>query len=310
MSRNLLIVCGVVLGVVVAPIAFITITKNVEPSKVLVSREDSKSLHDFIARESNSQDVAVQDKVTNAKMKLAYMASYENPDDARRQFLDAEQTHRGTEAMDPAFGTQIDQAKYQAINCLLLEGKQDQAKSEYFEFLKNRPLSPLVHAVHKRILSLSTDEESREKANRLLQQAIDAQAEYVQKELTICGPRCISRLLELEKQEPVDAEKIAVAAQTSEKGTTMTGMSRALKEFGFESRGKLVNQEDFRKGDLPFLWLNQDHYVLVHSRNGSTLNFYDPLIKNDRSIDTSKLDNQFSATILTIQKSKLTGDKP
>lgn len=258
----------------------------------------------FIEENSTSSDEKIQDAVTSARMRLAYMDAPEKPGVARKLFLEAEQKHSGSDAMDPNFGAMPDQARYQAINCLMIDGKTKQAKSEYFAFLKERPLSPLVFGVHKRLLKLRTEGESREEIDRLLQIAVDKQDEHGKREMALCGPRCIEKLAELQKGEQVQLSEIEKQAGTSLEGTTMNGMVKALAFVGFQSEGMLVNHADFQTQKLPFIWLDKGHYLLVHARKNNKFVVYDPFIRNDREIKIPEANAQFSATILKISSKR------
>lgn len=258
----------------------------------------------FIEKNSQSADEKIQDAVTSARMRLAYMDAKEKPSKARELFLEAEQKHSGSDAMDPSFGAMPDQARYQAINCLMIDGKTEQARKEYLAFLKERPLSPLVFGVHKRLLKLRAEGESRDEIDRLLQIAVDKQDEHGKREMALCGPRCIEKLVELSGGEQIQLSEIEKQAGTTLDGTSMSGMVKALAFAGFQSEGMLVNHADFQTQKLPFIWLDKGHYLLIHSRKNNKFVAYDPFIRNDREIKIPEANAQFSATILKISNKR------
>jgi hypothetical protein len=273
-------------------------------AETLPTNKKREYFGNFIEENSSSSDEKIQDAVTSARMRLAYMDAPEKPEAARELFLEAEQKHSGSDAMDPNFGAMPDQARYQAINCLMIDGKTKQAKSEYFAFLKERPLSPLVFGVHKRLLKLRTEGESREEIDRLLQIAVDKQDEHGKREMALCGPRCIEKLAELHKGEQVQLSEIEKQAGTTLDGTSMSGMVKALGVAGFRAEGMLVNHADFQTQKLPFIWLDKGHYLLVHARKNNKFVVYDPFIRNDREITIPEANAQFSATILKISSKR------
>lgn len=273
-------------------------------AETLPTSEKRKYFGSFIEENAGSRDEKVQDAVTSARMRLAYMESGAKPEVARELFLEAEEKHSGSEAMDPSFGAMPDQARYQAINCLMIGGKTEQARDEYMAFLKERPLSPLVFGVHKRLLKLRTEGESREEIDRLLQVAVDKQDEHGKREMALCGPRCIEKLVELSERGEIQLSDIEKQAGTTLNGTSMSGMVSALGAAGFQAEGLLVSHADFKTQKLPFIWLDKGHYLLVHSRKNNKFVAYDPFIRNDREIAIPKAEAQFSATILKISNKK------
>jgi hypothetical protein len=280
----------------------LTPIQKLAQAESLSSKEKRGYLEGFVSKNSVVRDEAIQDAVTSARMRLAYLdAAEQKPEEARKQFLEAEKQHAGTDSLDPNYGAMTDQARYQAINCLMLEKKKAEAKKEYLAFLKDRPLSPLVFGVHKRLLKMLEVNETRDGIDQLLQVAVDKQAANNKRELALCGPRCIEKLLELKMKPKVALEEIERNCMTSDDGTTMSGMQKGLKAFGIESEGMLVNFTDFNRAVLPFIWLDKQHYVLVHTRKMGKVVVYDPFIRNDREVSVSDKDASFSATILKLK---------
>ncbi|QYK54248.1 MAG: hypothetical protein KF824_04960 [Fimbriimonadaceae bacterium] len=272
--------------------------------------EKKEALNDYVEKNLNSPDTSVQDSVSAARMKLAYIeANEKNLEEARAIFLETEAKHKGSDAQDPSYGEVIDQARYQAINCLMAEGKVAQARDEYVEFIQDRPLSPLVYGVHKRLIKMLPEGKSREDYDQLLQVAVDKQQANAKREMALCGPRCIQEFYKAKNLSIPSLDILEKECGTSEDGTSMAGIQKSLESRGFSCEGLLVDNNDFRRKRVPFIWLNQEHYLLVKQIKPAKVLVYDPFIKNDREISIpAASDKSFSATILTIQ-SNTTGAK-
>ncbi len=311
---------AVISGVVVLGCAYLTFKAVPSDQTPLVSARDvmaqsgslasrKDALGAYVKQNASAPDERVQDAVTQARMKMAYLAVEEKqPEVARQQFLEAEKQHAGSDTLDPAFGSQPDQARYQATNCLMLEGKQDQAKAEYLDFLKDRPLSPLVFAVHKRLTKLLSENEPREEIDRLLQLAVDKQAAHARREMSLCGPRAIVEYAERAGLK-ADEDDLRKVCGTTDEGTTLEGMVKGLESIGVKSDGYLVNRVDFQRRAMPFMWLESSHYVLVTQVTDTEATVYDPMIKGERKVKLPlPTDKSFTATILSLTK-KLPGEQ-
>lgn len=107
----------------------------------------AKAYKAIIAQNERSKDKKAQDEVAAARMRLGYvLAKSDGYAKAREVFLAAAKSYKGTGAVDPEWGRLDDQAAYQAAVCLVGEGKKDEARNEFRQILKDRPLSPVVFA--------------------------------------------------------------------------------------------------------------------------------------------------------------------
>ncbi|MFM9872983.1 MAG: cysteine peptidase family C39 domain-containing protein [Fimbriimonadaceae bacterium] len=280
----------------------LTPVQKLARAESLSAKEKRGYLEGYVANNSSIRNEQIQDAVTSARMRLAYLdAAEKKPEDARKQFLEAEEKHAGTDSLDPNYGAMTDQARYQAINCLMIEKKESEAKKEYLAFIKERPLSPLVFGVHKRLLKMLDENETREGIDQLLQVAVDKQAAHNKRELALCGPRCVEKLLKLKLKPQIELDTIEKACGTTDDGTSMSGMQKGLETLGIKTEGMLVSFTDFNKTSLPFIWLDKQHYLLVHTRKMGKVVVYDPFIRNDREIAVTDEDANFSATILKLK---------
>ena len=264
--------------------------------------EIQKSPQSFIAKNENSKDVKVQTLVTRARMTEAYKAA--NRKDyttARAEFVEAAYKHKGTDAMDPAFGTQSDQAAYQAIVCLDASGKKDEAQHEYRQFIKDRPLSPLIHACARRLERLNHNVLSQND-QALLESGIAAQEKKIQFETSVCGPKCLEAILPLLGQPAKDYKELAKICSTTDKGTSLEGMKKGCETLGLKPIGLDLNAKDLAAMNKPFLWLQSDHYLAVLEIKGGKAHIFDPRFKTD---DWRKLpdidDAKFRATVLAFE---------
>ena len=267
------------------------------------ANEAEKKLEKLVADTNSSSDPEIRDIGGRAKIELAYMAANEGDHEkAKALFEDVDQNLEGSGKIDPSFGTLNDQAAYQAIALLMKEGKSEEAEEALLEFIKERPLSPLVHGAVSRLNKLKP--ENREAHNKLLDEAIAKQDEFAKERVAMCGPMVVSRAIELLGKTKVSEEVIANIAGTSiEEGTTMSGLQDSLSRYGFDSKGMMLNFDDFMKADLPFIWLVGDHYRLVENRSDLTLQVYDPMINGKDELKLSdKNSDQFKTTVLLITK--------
>ncbi|MEI7986677.1 MAG: hypothetical protein WCI55_13710, partial [Armatimonadota bacterium] len=98
--------------------------------------EAQKSPKSFVAKNAESKDKTIQTAVTRARMTTAYESAKKRDfTTARAEFIEASYKHKGTDAMDPGFGTLSDQAAYQAIVCLDADGKKEEAIKEFRKFM-------------------------------------------------------------------------------------------------------------------------------------------------------------------------------
>ena len=295
---------------------------------------DAPALKAFVERHAKTKDPQTRDRVGAARMRLAYsVARTDGYAKARTSFLEVAKTHRGTGAQSAAFGGIADGAAYQAVCCLVGEGKNAEAEKGFETFLKERPLSPLVHAAYRRLARLN-DGESKPEWDKLLQSAVTAQEKRIRFETSVCGPKCLERILQnpslwgggstektsankgnsksfgarlqvegVGSKASCDYRSLAKLCGTTDDGTTVEGMRRGLKALGRESWAARLNRDDLAKATLPAIVLEGDHYVVLERIEGDGATVWDPRFAAARPWKLPPGgDPDFTANVILLQK--------
>jgi hypothetical protein len=246
----------------------------------------------FIADHATAPDPRVQDTVTQAKLQLAYaVARQSGYAAARSEFLAAAHTYKGTGAMDADFGGAPDQAAYQAIVCLVPQGKTAEAKREFVAFLKDWPLSPLVHAAYKRLVRLEGGNQLPA-YQALLERDVQLQQKHIRFEMSVCGPKTIAYILASRgNQKATDYKQIAKLCGTTDQGTTMQGMIRGLSALGVQAYAYHVNRVDTEKIPTPAIVLEGDHYLALLSVDPGAITLYNTEYRRKEHEDLPPLDD-------------------
>lgn len=270
-----------------------------QPAFSVPSLAQPEALKSFVAKHEADRRPEVQDQVGAAKLRLGYVtARAEGYGKARAAFLEIAKVHRGTGAQSAAFGGVADQAAYQAIACLAGEGKTEQARTEFEKFMRERPLSPLVNAAYRRLIRLNGGE-SRPEWDQLLQSAITQQEKRIRFETSVCGPKCLEKLLAGKHSY----KELAKLCGTTDDGTTVAGMRKGLHALGIESWAYQLNRQDLAKVALPAVMLEADHYVLLEKVEGDSATLWDP---RDQALRTERLpssnDPDFTTTLILLSK--------
>lgn len=277
------------------------------PQSMAKSKVDPKLMEahakpkEFIAKNETSKDVQVQTLVTRARMTDAYdLAQKKDFASARAEFIEASFKHKGSDAMSPGFGTLPDQAAYQAIVCLEAESKKDEAKKEYRKFMKDRKLSPLVQACFRRLERLNGKPLDSDEA--LLQSAIAEQEKRARFETSVCGPKCLEKMLPYLGKSQKGYVELAKLCGTSDQGTSLDGLKKGCESLGLAPVGLELNAKDFNTMKKPFLWLQTDHYLAILEIKNGKAHIFDPRYKLDTWQPLPKEDEGgFRATVLAFE---------
>gem|GEM_PF-1808667 len=258
-----------------------------------------------------------QDELGEAQMRLAYLdAQAKDFESSRKRFLEATKV-KGTGVMGADFGGVNDQAAYQAAVCLVAEKKSQEAITAFRSFLKQYKLSPLVYAAEKRLVTLNHGVAAHGDED-LLQEAIAAQEKKAKYESAMCGPKTLAYMADhglFGKGSLSDFHEIAKICGTTEQGTSIDGIRKALKQFGKQSFGLDLNRQDFDRVSLPAILLDGDHYFAILERHDDHIVLYDTLLNAKRNVKLPEVsDPTFRATVIAfsmdgLSDTDLTGGK-
>jgi len=298
----------IALGLIGALVAKLTLSKsetplvrNVAVIRPVLTIVTEPEIRKFIADKVASKNPKVQDQVGVARLRVGYLAAKKKDWTAARQtFQTAARKYKGTGAMSADFGGLPDQAAYQATVCLVADGKEALAKAEFIRFMKERPLSPLVHACYKRLVRMNGGEPTPE-ADRLLQNAVTLQQKLIRFENSVCGPKTIAYLLDqnLLKGPKTDYKRLAKLCGTTDSGTTLEGMRKGLQKIGLESYAYRLNRQDLSRTSLPAILLEEGHYLAVLKVTETEAIVYDTRLRAEQTLKLPALDDpDFNVSVL------------
>ncbi|HMS54112.1 MAG TPA: cysteine peptidase family C39 domain-containing protein [Fimbriimonadaceae bacterium] len=257
----------------------------------------------FVERFSGHPDKQVQDKVGQARIRLAYKAAKEGDvRGAREAFLKTASTYRGTGVMSPEFGGVADGAAYQAAATFNLEGDADRAIVAFKNFMVEYPLSPLVYGAHKRLLKM--DPSKSDEYDALLTKCAKEQSDKSETDRVTCGPKCLIRLAEIKGKKPLPYDQLAQICRTDKAGTTMAGMREGLSALGFRAFGYRLNKRDLSKLIPPALILQGEHYLVLTGRTPTGYLVFDPALDVETNFDPPK-NPDFTLDVLSLYELNL-----
>lgn len=265
-----------------------------------------RSYEAFVENHKTSTDPHVQDLVGQSRINLAFIASRGNDYQRARAILsEAQKEYKGTGEFSADFGGIKDEAAYQSAVCLAAMGKKQEAEQAFEAFLKEHPESPLVVAAHKRLERLNGGK-ANPRWDIELQTAINFQEKQARKELAMCGPKALSKVLELLGKPSHPYQDLAKLAGTNGSGTTLEGMKAALGQLGTPAFGYELNAGDFGRLEYPVIWLVGQHYLVALRSDVRVITVFDPTSSSERQLKLpNKEDADFRATVLTFQPLRL-----
>lgn len=257
---------------------------------------------------SASEDPQTQDQVGVARLRLGYAVSKSGDfAAARRWFEEAATEYRGTNKMDAAYGTISEQGEYQAAVCLAAMDREEEAERAFLSFIEMRPLSPLVHAAHRRLVRLN-EGESAPRYDRALSRAVRLQQEAAKLEMAMCGPKAAARLIELMGRGRHDPRELASKWKVTADGMTMQELRDGLKSLGIETWGYTLNRRDFGTLPTPAIWLSDRHFRVVMEIRGNEALVFDPFVGTERAVSLPAIDDaDFTAVVLSTRTLNLGG---
>jgi hypothetical protein len=193
-----------------------------------------------------------------------------------RSVPDARQSRPGGLGV-PAKASVEEDAAYQHAVCTAALGDKEGAEREYIAFLKNYPYSPLIHGAIKRIARLHESRDIPQAAEAAWLEAMERQKQKAREERraqALCGPQCVAELLR-RRGKTAGVEQLARSMGTSETGTSMLAMQKALRGAGYtRAQGVAVSLKGLEQQKLPLVVLLQPgHYIVLDrlSRDSATV---------------------------------------
>ncbi len=262
-----------------------------------------QELQSFIHQYETKPNPKIQDQVGAARLKIGFLAAHDkNWSQARQAFQEAANQTKGS-GESGAFGTINEQGTYQAIVTLEASGKVDEAKMQYRQFIKQRPLSALCMACYRRLVRLNGGKTTDE-LTRLIESATKQQDANTRFESAVCGPKTLAYLCEIGAiragSSPSDYKSIAKSCGTTDSGTTVQGMIKGLKVLGVNASAYRVNRQDLEKIQTPAIILIGDHFVTLLEVKSDSMRVYDTVVSGERAIKIPDFSNPdfFVNTIL------------
>lgn len=269
--------------------------------------EYKKALRDTVKAFSGSKNPKDQDLVAAAHMRLAYLSSAKQDFvDARKEMLDAAQT-KGSGTSNPDYGTAQDQARYQAIVCLVAQGKKEAAREEFVQFIKSNPTSPMAIQCYRRLVRLNGGV-ARPEDDELMQWASNKRQLKLQQSLAKCGPVVVQRMLKLAARPVPSTDELISECNTAADGSSLAAVQSSLATRGIALTGYEVNRADFSRLVLPAIWLTESHFVVVERIAEDSAEVFDPMVMSVTKITIPGPDNKdFSAVVLASKISGIAG---
>lgn len=281
-----------------------------KPVTPMPSRSEMrKEYGEIVAKNKRNPSPASQDKVGQAEMRLAYLdAGDRDFASSRARFLQAARI-KGTGAKSPDFGGINDQAAYQAAACLVAEKRQPEAVKAFRAFLTDYPMSPLVFAVRKRLIAMNGGK-ANAADDALVQKDLAAQEKRARFESAVCGPKTLAYLVTNRLIQPdpkfaataQDYEALSNLCGTTDRGTSIDGLRKGLRQIGIPSYGLELNRKDFDKLPLPAILLEGDHYFAVLERHAAKIVVFDTLMNSKRDVSLPPSDDaDFRAVVVAFR---------
>lgn len=171
-----------------------------------------------------------------------------------------------------------EEAAYQHAVCTGVLQGQKAAEAEYIRFLRRYPQSLLISGVIQRIARYHKGTIPKP-AEKLWRQAMQIQKVIDQRqkrEASLCGPECLAELLRRQGHK-ADVHALAEAMGTNEDGTSLAGLAKVAKRYGYSPRGLLLTERGLMQQKLPVIAFAQwGHYVIVEAITSKSVQVWDP----------------------------------
>ena len=135
-----------------------------------------------------------------------------------------------------------------------------------------------------------------------MESGIGAQEKRIRFETSVCGPKCLEKILPGLGVGAKDYKELAKLCKTTDDGTSLENLKRGCETLGLKALGLELNARDFGSMHKPFLWLQGDHYVAVLGIKDAKVHLFDPRYQLEEWRDLPKGDEEgFRATVLAFE---------
>jgi len=130
-----------------------------------------------------------------------------------------------------------------------------------------------------------------------------------QRDQSDCGPACIASLLAAYGRHE-SVSRIRQHCRTGPEGTTMLGMIKALKHYGFEARGLQGSMQHVDKLPHPFIaHVLKDsglhHYLVVQKSSKRGMRVMDPALGKSTCLRPAEFERQWSGALIALVPGKV-----
>jgi ABC-type bacteriocin/lantibiotic exporter with double-glycine peptidase domain len=136
-------------------------------------------------------------------------------------------------------------------------------------------------------------------AERLVQADVAAQEKRIRFEESVCGPKALAYLLPRLGKPALDYRELAKLCGTTDAGTSIDGMRKALKALGVPTFAFRLNRVDLARAPLPAIYLHFEHFVVIERIGRDFAEGYDAVAGHSLKIQLpSPDDRDFLADVI------------
>ncbi|WP_129408366.1 cysteine peptidase family C39 domain-containing protein [Marinitoga lauensis] len=107
---------------------------------------------------------------------------------------------------------------------------------------------------------------------------LNIEKEFLQSKEYTCGPAALRYLLFLYGYD-ISESTISLIAGTEQKGTTLSGLKKAVEMIGFEGIGLKGDFESLKSIRKPVIaYINNNHYIVIENIKSNNIYAFDPQI--------------------------------
>lgn len=255
-------------------------------------------LPELIRNFDASEDAEERLVAQKARIKLAYhQARRDDIEAADQLFAEVETSDVAQSSVDLESGSLAEEAKYQRLVLLMMQDRNEEARSGFRKFIEENPHSAKITAAFRRLQRLSGGI-PRQQDIDLYERALAVRQEHIRLEAAMCGPKAVA-LLASDLGKDLSYTEAAKVAQTDEFGTTPNGILSALASIGLSGSAYNLAARDIRTLPLPSILLIGNHYYVARSRTGDELLIVDPVNNQEQRLTISAFETKHLTVITT-----------